>query len=73
VIELIARNRRAVIGTGRAVYMFPVFFTVLGVMFAAAGLALPRAGLFVLPFGAAFIALGLVYGFRVRRIHRRPD
>jgi hypothetical protein len=68
VIALIERNRRAVVGSGRVVYMFPVFFSFLGIMFVVAGLMMPRAGSFALAFGGAFIVLGLVYGFWVRRV-----
>ena len=69
-IALIDRNRRAVVGSGRAVYMFPLFFLVAGVVFAGAGAMTPGGSLFALTMGGIFIVLGLAHGLWIRRVQR---
>jgi positive regulator of sigma E activity len=69
-IELIARNRRAVVGSGRLVYMFPIFFIAVGTVFAGAGAMTPRVSAFALFMGGAFVVLGVVQALWIRRLQR---
>jgi hypothetical protein len=70
VIALIARNRRAVVGSGGLVYMYPGFFIVVGTVFVVAGVMTPDNAAFPLAVGAAFVVLGVVHALWVRRVQR---